>query len=309
MFALAGLYLWRQLHADESTSALGWLHDGAAWTVGLLPIGLLMLVNWGLEAAKWRLLMRPVEALAAPRAFLAVLAGTSISLITPNRTGEFVGRVLFIRPEARIEAAAFTVLGSIAQALMTFLAGAIGLLALVAGHHPLPLQEGWTIGLLASVTVAFTAAAAVLFLFPGLLRHLFDLLPALRRFDARFRPLQEQPRARLLAVLGLSALRYAVFIGQGVLAFGLFAPEVPAGHVVLAMPVVYLLATLVPTVMLTDLGVRGSVAVFMFAPLGGAAAGVLSATSVVWTINVLLPALCGALVLLVARIRTERTPA
>jgi hypothetical protein len=72
------------------------------------------------------------------------------------------------------------------------------------------------------------------------------------------------------------------------------------------LPVVYLLATLVPTMLLTDLGVRGSVAVFLFAPMGGAAAHVLLAMSVVWTVNVLLPAMLGSVVLVAARIRTTK---
>lgn len=309
VFLLACLYLWRQLEHDESTSPLGWVKDGAAWSAGLVSILLLMVVNWGLEAVKWRTLMRAVEQLPLLRAFLATLAGTSLSLITPNRTGEFVGRVLFVRPEVRLEAAALTVLGSIAQVLITFAAGTLALLTAWGVGRPLPFAEGWAIGLIAAVSATFVLAAAVLFLFPGLLRHLLDLLPFLRRHDRHFRTLQEQPRTRLMAVLALSAMRYAVFIGQSVLAFALFAPEVAAIDVVLGMPVVYLLATLVPTLLLTDLGVRGSIAVFVFAPLGGSAAGVFPATSAVWTINVLLPALCGSLVLLVARIRTERSAA
>ena len=77
---------------------------------------------------------------------------------------------------------------------------------------------------------------------------------------------------------------------------------------ILAVPVVYLLSTLVPTVMLTELGIRGTAAVALLAPLGGAEISVLLATTVLWSINVVLPALVGSLILLVARIRTERLP-
>ena len=306
VFALACLYLWDRLHDGESTVSLAWIGDRSAWNATLITILLLMPVNWGLEAAKWRLLMRTVAPMPLARAFLATLAGTSVSLVTPNRTGEFVGRVLFVPPETRITAAALTVLGSIAQVLITFLAGAFCVLVMHELHLPLPMGPGWSIGAIAFVATVLAAGCAVLFLFPELLRHLFDIVPFLRRYDDRWRALQAQPRSRSLTVLAMSAMRYAVFIGQGMLAFASFAPEMDAMAVLLGLPVVYLLATLVPTMLLTDLGVRGSVAVLIFTALGGVASHVLLAMSMVWTINVLLPALVGSLVLLVARIRTTK---
>ncbi|MCB0771783.1 MAG: hypothetical protein KDB93_00205, partial [Flavobacteriales bacterium] len=73
----------------------------------------------------------------------------------------------------------------------------------------------------------------------------------------------------------------------------------------MTVPVVYLVSTLIPTMLLSELGVRGSVAVAMFAPLGGPAAMVLLASFGLWLVNLALPALAGALILLVARIRTR----
>lgn len=306
VFALACLYLWTRMRSGESTAGLAWLTERTSWGAATIALVALMPLNWGLEAAKWRLLMRPVEALRFTRAFVATLAGTSVSLVTPNRTGEFVGRVLFVRPDGRIAAAALTVLGSIAQVLITFLAGTLGLVLLRLRAHALPVVPGPSLDAIACAASALAVVSAVLFLYPDLLRRAFDLVPVLRRYDERWQALRDIPRRRSLQVLGLSAVRYAVFVGQGVLSFATFAPEVGMEAVLLGIPVVYLLATLVPTMLLTDLGVRGSVAVFLFTPLGGEAAHVLLAMSVVWTINVLVPALIGSVILLVARIRTAR---
>ncbi|MFT3883998.1 MAG: lysylphosphatidylglycerol synthase domain-containing protein [Flavobacteriales bacterium] len=309
VFALACLYLWTRLRSGESTAAMAGLADGSAGTGTLLLALLLMPVNWGLEAFKWRLLMRPVERLSFLRAFTATLAGTSVSLVTPNRTGEFIGRVLFVRPDGRFAAAALTVLGSIAQVLITLLAGAFALWLLYVLERPLPIGPGWSVGAIISATLVLALASAVLFLVPDLLRRLLDMVPFLRRYDARWRVLQQVSRSTSLAVLGLSAARYAVFVGQGMLLFAAFAPDIDALALALGLPLTYLLATLVPTMLLTDLGVRGSVAVLVFGPLGGEPAHVLLAMSLVWTINVLLPAVLGSLILLVARIRLARTDA
>ena len=71
----------------------------------------------------------------------------------------------------------------------------------------------------------------------------------------------------------------------------------------LGVPLIYLITTLIPSAMLTELGVRGSVAVAVLSPLGGEAALVLLATTCLWLINVAMPASAGSLILLVARIR------
>ena len=74
----------------------------------------------------------------------------------------------------------------------------------------------------------------------------------------------------------------------------------------MAVPLIYLIATLVPSIMLTELGVRGSVAVAVLAPLGGDPASVLIGTTLVWTINVALPAIAGSLIMVLTNVRTER---
>lgn len=75
----------------------------------------------------------------------------------------------------------------------------------------------------------------------------------------------------------------------------------------MAVPVIYLVSTLVPTVLLTELGVRGSAAVGFLVPLGGQAPQVLLATFLVWAVNLVLPAVAGSIILLLARIRTRST--
>jgi hypothetical protein len=100
-------------------------------------------------------------------------------------------------------------------------------------------------------------------------------------------------------------LRYAVFSSQFVLLCMAFGADVSAGAAFLAIPVVYLVSTLVPTVLLTELGVRGSAAVAFFGPLGADEAAVLLATTVLWSLNLVLPAAVGSVLLVSARIRTK----
>jgi hypothetical protein len=281
IFLLACGFLYTQVQADKGTRAIHALQALPGDTNAMLLVGvvfLLVFVNWGIEALKWRVLVAHLQTISFGRAFMATVAGTSIGLITPNRTGEFVGRVLFLDPEHRFGGAFATALGSIAQFVVTLVAGGLALVLLMVSDTPLPWPDGWYSFALVSLTALVAVGALVLYLFPGLLRHLLLLLPVLQRLKKASAVLDTYARRELLLVLGLSVLRYAVF---------------------------YLVSTLVPTVLLTELGVRGSAAVAFFGPLGADEAAVLLATTVLWSLNLVLPAAVGSVLLVSARIRTK----
>lgn len=307
IFLLACLFLYSQLDADKGTRAMQALRslpsDGPAMALFSIA-ALLVLLNWGIEALKWRRLIARVQEVSFGRAFLATLAGTSIGLITPNRTGEFVGRVLFLKPSARFSAGFATALGSIAQFVVTVVAGGIALVLLMSVDGSVPWSAGWYSVVLVSLATIVAVGALVLYLFPALLRHLLLLLPFMQRFRAASAVLDGYAKNELLMVLGLSALRYLVFTSQFVLLCMAFGIGVPPAMSFLVIPVVYLVSSLVPTVLLTELGVRGSAAVAFFEPLGGDPVAVLLATTMVWSINLVLPAMVGSVLLLSTRIRT-----
>lgn len=308
IFLLACAFLYGQLQAGKGTQALAALQVLPSDTramAGLALVAVLVLVNWGLEALKWQRLMARVERVPYGRAFQATLAGTSIGLVTPNRTGEFIGRVLFLDPGHRVSASFATALGSIAQFVVTLVMGGIALVLLALRPDALPWPGGWTSTALISLTALCAAGALVLYLVPRLLRQLLLLIPVLGRLERASAVLDAYGPRELWSVLGLSVLRYAVFTGQFVLLCLLFKTGVSATTVALVVPVIYLVSTLVPTVLITELGVRGSAAVAFFLPVGGAEAPVLLATTTLWLMNLVLPALVGAVLLVTARIRTQ----
>lgn len=312
IFLLAGVFLYVKLTGPKgivATDGTRLLELLVANRGVLFTASLLMLVNWWIESGKWRLLMSGLEQVPPWRAFVATIAGTSVGFVSVNRTGEFIGRVLFLDPENRIAGSFATALGSIAQFVVTLSAGGVGLLVLTSSGFPLPWPMGWTSWVLATLTGLVITIALVLYLYPGLFRQLLLLVPFMHRFERASSVLSRFERSVLLGVLFLSAARYVLFTFQFVLLLHVFGSGVGAWAAVFGVPLVYLIATLIPSVMLTELGVRGSVAVAVFAPMGGDAAVVLLATTCLWMINVALPACVGSLLLLFARIRTRNEAA
>lgn len=308
IFLAACAFLYIRLAAGQSTHA-AWADwrialGKASWPLWAAMFAMAVL-NWGIEAAKWRWLVKPLERLSLGRAFSATLAGTTIGLITPNRTGEFMGRVLFLAPENRWQGSFATILGSIAQFVATVAFGGLAFLvwwrsaAAVAGHGRV-----WGVAI-AMLVAAVAGAALVLFFKPGLLRQLVLALPVMKRLDKATSVLEGYAASELVRVLGMSMARYAVFAFQFMLLLHELA-VITWPQAMVVVPVIYLVTTLVPSMMLTDLGVRGSVAVALLAPAGGQAALVLLAAFAVWAVNLAMPAAAGALIILVARIRTRQ---
>ena len=63
----------------------------------------------------------------------------------------------------------------------------------------------------------------------------------------------------------------------------------------LRIALTYLAMSVIPSIALTELGVRGALAAWVFQPVTEQVSGVLLATSALWVINLVLPALIGLL--------------
>ncbi|MEJ7737660.1 MAG: lysylphosphatidylglycerol synthase domain-containing protein [Chitinophagaceae bacterium] len=105
---------------------------------------LLMFLNWGVEARKWQVLLQPVERMSIWKAFKATLAGVAFSINTPNRIGEYGGRILYVKEGNRIKAVSLTIVGSISQLIITIILGWGGLIFLLKMVDPalLPVHSG-----------------------------------------------------------------------------------------------------------------------------------------------------------------------
>jgi len=110
--------------------------------------------------------------------------------------------------------------------------------------------------------------------------------------------LQSVERSTLFKVLLLSLLRYVVFSTQFYLLLRAFALQIPYPTAFMLISVIYLVVTAIPTVALVDLGIRGSVSVYflgLYFHNGQAAFLILSASTLIWIVNLALPALAGIL--------------
>ena len=91
-----------------------------------------MFLNWLLDAVKWKFLIKKEEEVSLWLSIKAVFLGITVSIFTPNRVGEFGGRVFCLEKANRIKAVLITILGNMGQLLATTIFGTLALSSLYA---------------------------------------------------------------------------------------------------------------------------------------------------------------------------------
>lgn len=248
----------------------------------LLPLlFLLSVANWCLEARKWQELVASFKSIPFMQAARQSLASLTVSLITPNRIGEYGAKALFFEGPERRRVLLLNFLGNFSQMAVTLLFGIFGIL-LLPDSIAAPFQ--FTPGLLL-VVILLTTLALILFL-RG--RKGSQLLLTWKK------SLRSLPQKVLARSMLISFAKYLVFSHQFYLLLWVFGAEV--GYLQ-AMPVIfsmYFLSSLIPGFVVFDWLVKGSVAVTLFQFLGVDEILVLSVTSLMWILNFALPSLIGS---------------
>ena len=89
-----------------------------------------MFVNWSIDAIKWQFLVSKLEKVSFWLALKAVFLGITVSIFTPNRIGEFGGRVFCLQQADRLKCIGNN-FGNITQLVITIIFGVLAFLFLV----------------------------------------------------------------------------------------------------------------------------------------------------------------------------------
>ena len=226
--------------------------------INLVAVVLLMIVNWSLEAIKWKISVRRIQEVSFLRSFRAVLSGVSFSVSTPNRVGEYLGRVLYMEEGNRLRTIAITIVGSMSQLIITLFMGCLGLLIL---RGQLVENEAvsmvWLQVIIAGTLATLLVLTVFYFRLPWLTRWVDRLAGSNNRFVYLVRALEDLNATILLRLLSLSALRFAVFIAQYYLMFRLFNVEISWWQTFWSVSVTFLVMAVIPTFAIAELGLRG----------------------------------------------------
>ena len=177
----------------------------------------MMFVNWFLEALKWRFLISKIEKVSILRSLRAVFSGITVSAFTPNRIGEYGGRIFCLEKADRIKGALITVIGSMAQLITTIIFGLIGLLylpSLLPNLNILFTNFVFAYPILVFSVILLCVLLVVLYLNISFFNVIFSKFRFLNKFKKYNKVFTYYNSSELLEVLIYSFARYLVFSSQ-----------------------------------------------------------------------------------------------
>jgi uncharacterized membrane protein YbhN (UPF0104 family) len=269
----------------------------AAQPLWLLAAFLLLFPNIFFQYVKWRtLLLSAYPDVRSSDVGASLLLGFAFGVVTPARIGEFGGRAAAVRNTDKLTLMSLTAVDKLATLVVTVGAGAVGLLLFCIRH---PFMSPLLLAALESAA-ALVAAGMLMWM---LRRRKTVIAPSEQAgpFTSRWLRIRraltliDAPvRARLLL---FSALFYATFVLQFMLLLRAFGP-LDILSTLAGVSTIMLIKTVIPPLTLGELGIREGASVFVLGHAGMIAAAAVSASLLLFGINILLPGLVGVFVML-----------
>ncbi|HEV8287000.1 MAG TPA: lysylphosphatidylglycerol synthase domain-containing protein [Chitinophagaceae bacterium] len=272
----------------------------------LVIVIFLMIINWSIEAFKWKISIKNIQSISFLKSFRAILSGVSFSVNTPNRVGEYLGRVLYMEEGNRLKTVSLTIVSSMSQLIITLLAGLIGLFGIRKNIETSEMMKGIDSSLWLQVLQYGVITALLILTLLYFRLSLFTALVDKLRNGARYawlvNSLKEVRATLLLKLLSLSTVRYLVFILQYFLLFRLFEVNIGWWESFLGVSVIFLVLAIIPTFAIAELGIRGKVSLKLIELFSANSLGIGLTTVTIWLINLIVPAIAGSLLIVSIKI-------
>ncbi len=291
------LLLYKQLHTSdlsfyESISAV-WDNIKELRMVYLLCIILLMPLNWYIEAHRFKVLLSPVLEISISLSIKCVCSGLSLAAITPNRIGEYAGRIIPLASKNNVQGMISTFVGSLAQNIINIGIGALG--GLMVLWYWLDITTVQLFSALACILL-FLVAMLYLYFHLELISRLLNRLkrfPWIGKYIPALSSLEHFDRRLLSSVIGLSFLRYLVYTTQYILLIYAFEFDIEWYWVMASVACIYLLQTGFPIPPLLGILARAEIAILIWGIYIQNHGAIVMATLLLWIINIILPSLIG----------------
>lgn len=301
LFAWLAYSIYMQIK-DQPDLSDKWQHIRGSFhsrkIFGLLLVFFLMIVNWSIEALKWKISVQKIQRVNFFTAFKAIMSGVSFSVSTPNRVGEYLGRMLYMDEGNRLRIISATIVGSISQLIVTLFMGATGLIILLPFIQAAEIFSSlWMQVIIYGVIVVFVILTLFYFRLSWLVRWA-ERLPGNHRYVFLINALEDFHATLLLRLLSLSLLRFTIFIIQYYLLFRLFEVNIPWWQCLWSVSVSFLVMAVIPTIAIAELAQRGKVVTVIAGLFSTNILGINLATACTWFINLIIPAIVGSLLIL-----------
>lgn len=264
-----------QLSLQQLKKQLLILFSANIWVI--ISILLLTDANWFLEIFKWKTLATVEKKISFLDAYEQCLASLTVSLITPNRIGEYGAKALFFETEKRKKIMALNLVGNLTQLAVTSAFGFYGVFFLLKNYEA-------EIPKIDFLKIAFIFA-------------LFALIYFFRKqlkINKLHNYLKSIPTLTYTKVTIFSLLRYLVFSHQFYFLLILMGVKTDYFTLINLIYCMYFMASIIPSLAIFDWVIKGSIAIWLFGFIGLNELTVITVTTIMWILNFAIPSIIGS---------------
>jgi len=284
LFLVCAVAIYNKVASNDNLNEFGDQIKQQFFTIGFFQWAVLVILfglNYLMESIKWKLVLAELNPTSILKSYKSVLVGQAFAFFTPARSGDYVGRILLLPPGSKMKGVAQLAWSSYAQLIITI---SIGSIALFFNLPFLPwIKWFMPLGLIAALFVYFHPGE-----FKGWLNKINQL--------------QIENKLKL-NLLGLSFLKYMIFVLQYTWAVKMLNIPIAPIDLWIALGVLFLLLSIIPSISLTDLVIRGQIIVVLLEPYYNNSLMLICLSTIIWAVNFLLPAIIGAFLLINFRIK------
>lgn len=282
-FIYTKLFQNSDLNFDEFVHYLSDYSSISANTI--LALVLLSSFNWFCEILKWQTLVESLSRIKFKEAATQTLGALTASLLTPNRIGDYGAKAMYYLPQQRKKIVLLNLIGNTSQMIITTVFGVIGFIYFTRRFQPELNYKGLYILLLfLSITILFLIGILKSTGLKKQKKMLYKLLHFVNNFSKK----------TLSKIAFFSLVRYALFSFQFYYLLYLFGIDLNYFEAMAMISTMYLLSSLIPSIFIFDVIIKGGVATYLFGLIGVPETIILSIITLMWILNFVLPSVIGS---------------
>lgn len=282
-------FIYKKLVYNDSlqlSTFVDFLHKKNVFTLKNIAFLIFLSVfNWFFEILKWMALVNPIKKITFKNALEQSLGALTASLFTPNRVGEYGAKAIYYTTNLRKQIVLINLLSNLLQMAVTIIFGIIGVYFLTAtfqvdlNFHK--LSKILTIAIIGLLITSFGIKKS------GISIKGFSL-EKVKLFVITF------PRKKIVTGFLFSVIRYAIFSFQFYFLLQCFGVNIIYLNAMVIITSMYLLASIIPSIFIFDVVIKGSIAVYLFALADANELIILSIITMMWILNFVLPSIFGS---------------
>ena len=245
----------------------------------------LTIFNWFFEILKWQNLVSFIKKISFKEAMEQSLGALTASLFTPNRIGEYGAKAIYYSKQFRKRILLLNLLGNSFQMLVTTLFGVIGFIVF-SNRYDIEISFIKLSRLL--IIVAFILAIVVI----GFKENRYRIKGfSIERIKDYFSKIPSKIHALNITY---SLVRYLIFSFQFFFLLKIFEVDLSYIDAMVVITSMYLLASIIPSIFIFDVVIKGSVAVYLFSFVHINEFTILCIITLMWLLNFVLPSIFGS---------------